>query len=120
MVPRNSPLIEPTDYSNAWRDLALRWCANVAVFVGFVPFVAIAHFVVAWALPAANSAKQDLVVMVAAFVWGAVFIATGIRLSVFRCPRCKELFFIRAGHGWHIFRRSCIHCGLRIGQRDHS
>jgi DNA-directed RNA polymerase subunit RPC12/RpoP len=46
------------------------------------------------------------------------FAASGIRVHLFRCPRCGERF---TSKGWLLFHVSnpftgkCLHCGIRVG-----
>jgi hypothetical protein len=49
---------------------------------------------------------------VAAFVWMALFLFAGVRVNIWRCPRCGESF---SGKWWYnlgFLARRCVHCGL--------
>jgi hypothetical protein len=42
----------------------------------------------------------------------AVFIASGVKLAFFPCPRCQQPFFARFPFQANPFRQTCINCGL--------
>jgi hypothetical protein len=49
---------------------------------------------------------------VIAVVWFAAFFFNGVRLQLWRCPRCGEWF---SGTWWYnksFLARRCVHCGL--------
>jgi hypothetical protein len=55
---------------------------------------------------------------VAAFLWMALFVFTGTRLSVWRCPRCGEWFSSTWWYRKGFLARRCVHCGLRKYQES--
>ena len=44
-------------------------------------------------------------------VWLVSFAAVGVRLTLFRCPRCRRFFFF-TGYSSNHFAQRCVHCGL--------
>ncbi len=44
-------------------------------------------------------------------VWIAALTTSGIRTVAFRCPRCRQLFFVKNAFFMH-WARNCRHCGL--------
>jgi hypothetical protein len=54
---------------------------------------------------------------VVAVLWFALFVFNGVRLQVWRCPRCGEWF---SGTWWYnksFLARQCVHCGLQKYQQ---
>ncbi|HEY3448200.1 MAG TPA: hypothetical protein VGK67_17725 [Myxococcales bacterium] len=49
-----------------------------------------------------------------------LFLGTGIRLTVFKCPRCREPFFMSAGFFRNPFAKKCMRCGLPKWATDSS
>ncbi len=92
-------------YKQAWRSLRLRRLAVAALFFGYLPGVATI------ALSAGNT---ETIALVTALIWMGLFGLAAGWLSVFRCPRCGNLF----GVSWtwsNPLARRCLHCGLSTG-----
>lgn len=52
------------------------------------------------------------------FAWGlAVLVPASFKLGLSLCPRCKKSFHFKFGYG-NIFKRSCLHCGLKLYQKS--
>jgi hypothetical protein len=103
------------DYAAAWRDLRGRRVLFWALFLGFIPGLAGLCFAVGG--PVANpggSEQGEALCGIFALLWVLVFAVAAIRLTLFRCPRCRALFH---STWWrhNPFSRNCLHCGLSQG-----
>src|ERR1700747_3573322 len=96
----------PPDFSAAWRDYRRRrlwflvvWLGGFAVVVTlFYSFGAVIH--------------SELPFYVIVGSWGLGFLVSSLRLSYFRCPRCRKWFFLRPFLSHNLFARRCVHCRL--------
>jgi len=104
-------MIVETNYSAAWRDLKTRRLTLLALFLGYVPGVLAIIFAIGLPLSALTGIKLDYFIYPIAFTWMFGFAAAGLRLQMFRCPRCRRRFFAT---WWYVntFARKCVHCGL--------
>jgi hypothetical protein len=103
------------DYSAAWRDLRRRRIIFYAVWVGYVPAVFAIYYVALRPLLHVFMIKEDYLVLPVAGLWMVAFLVAGIRVQLFRCPRCHQWFFAK----WYSnpFTRKCLHCGLPRGAK---
>lgn len=60
---------------------------------------------------------QDVGVLMLAYM--ALYAGFGINLSVRRCPRCHQQFFVKH-YFLNPFPRYCVHCGLSCHHSDSS
>ena len=77
-----------------------------AVFLSGIPVFMLVSFVSQKLLHTITPAS------VTAGLWMALFGVNGIRLQLWRCPRCGECF---SGTWWYnksFLARRCVHCGL--------
>lgn len=92
-------------YEARWNDYRSRYRVVSAIFLSYVPAVALIGIAIAqW------SGSERPVYFVAA-AWMIAFAIAGVRLSTFRCPRCAKWFFAT----WYFHNplaRHCVHCGL--------
>ncbi len=96
-------------YARRWHDLKRRRLLNWALFLGYLPGVAL--IVVAMDRSAPGWHGADIYVVLS---WMTAFLASAVYQSAFRCPRCGQRFFSTAG--WHNpWARKCLHCGLPRG-----
>ena len=93
-----------SSYREQWKDLRRR---DRLVLVGFLLFPLVP--VVGWALQGLPGGRRILF----AFVLGSMLftITASIRAGAFRCPRCRERFFLD-GNYRNSFTRKCLRCGL--------
>jgi len=87
-----------TDYIREWRSYRRRFRTTFAV----------------WVLPAAaiylSGVGGPLQIWLIA-AWLLAFTVSMIWLFSFRCPRCREWYFIKLPTN-HPLTRVCVHCGL--------
>jgi len=89
-----------------WKDYRRIRNQWILVFLGYMPVVGTVGFVSIKLFHTTTPA------FVTAFFWMALFLFTGIRVNVWRCPRCGEWF---SGTWWYnlgFLARRCVHCGL--------
>jgi hypothetical protein len=99
-----------SEYAAAWRDL--RRCERTffVVFITFAPGV----LTLSWAFGILLGPHDDGPALVIAILWAAVGGIVAIRHGLFRCPRCRQPFFVtRLGFSNPLSRR-CLHCKLPI------
>jgi hypothetical protein len=75
------------------------------VFLTYLPGVAIIG------IPLARLSRSRIVFFVTLGLWWLAFMATGLSLSFWKCPRCRKRFFSK---WWYhnSFARKCVHCKL--------
>lgn len=103
------------DYAAAWRELRLRRRLLWVLFLGYIPGVAALCFLVGGPVTSLGGSKQgEVVCAVIALLWILAFAVAAIRLTLFRCPRCRQLFH---STWWrhNPFARNCLHCDLAQG-----
>ncbi|RKI03448.1 hypothetical protein D7Y04_00165 [Corallococcus sp. AB038B] len=93
-----------SSYREQWKDLRRR---GRRVLVGFLLFPLVP--VVGQALHGRPGGSRILL----AFVLGSMLftVVSSIRAILFRCPRCRERFFIDGPYR-NSFTRKCLRCGL--------
>jgi hypothetical protein len=103
-------------YLDSWRDLRLRKRLFYLVVLGFPVLWIGLRFLVALISPPPQDIpfRADPWIPVAYIV---MWIATGIYLNFYRCPRCEKLFFLGTP-GVIFFKRSCVHCGLADNEKN--
>ncbi|AFE03298.1 hypothetical protein COCOR_00146 [Corallococcus coralloides DSM 2259] len=91
-------------YREQWDDLRRRY--RLAI-VGFLLFPLIP--VVGWALQGRPGGSRILL----AFALGSMLLTViaSFRAGFFRCPRCREWFFLDGPYR-NSFTRKCLRCGL--------
>ena len=90
--------------------IKVRRVLRVVVLVGFYGCVALALGKWLWAEHAAVHMRSYIALMV---ILGLAAICGGFLLRIARCPRCGELFAVRA-KARNNFTSKCMNCGLRL------
>jgi hypothetical protein len=87
-------------FDNARNDLGARWRLFWLVWLGFLPVAGVGELFL----------HSRLLVV----AWAALFLAVGLRLSLFICPRCERYAFF----GWmgssNVFSQCCRRCQLPL------
>ena len=101
-------MTEMERYTEAWRDRRKRMLVFKAMQIAFFPLLVVLTICVEYAdVPSS---------MIAIPVWFAGYIATGVWLNRFRCPRCGKLYYWRVQLKGAAERqkkwRNCHWCGL--------
>jgi len=91
------------EYEIAWQGYRRRRNLFGIAFLSFVPF--------AYLIDHLTLKSYGWTIQLFAIIWMIVFLAAGIRMQHFPCPRCGKWFFSR---GWtsNMIAERCIHCGL--------
>ena len=98
------------DYRAAWRDRRRRMLIFKSVQIAFFPIII--GFALMW--PSGVVPRQALLVFP---FWFIAYLAAGVWLNRFRCPRCGNLYYWR----WQPLKRAlerqarwrdCHYCGL--------
>lgn len=111
-VPPGPTAVAPT-YAAAWQDFRRR---RRAVWIIWLTYLPGAGGVAALGQRVVGSGTPGIVVAV---MWMAAFLASGLRVGAFRCPRCGERFTSRGGPLFRVnnpFTGKCLHCGVRVGE----
>jgi len=95
------------DYEDDWREYKRIRNTFFIIFAAYVP--------VCFSIGVLSSRlfRTFVPAFVAAFIWMALFLMSGIRVNLWRCPNCGEWF---SGTGWYnlgFLARRCVHCGLQ-------
>jgi hypothetical protein len=92
--------------------LKIRSVLRVVVIAGFYGCIALAIGKWIWADQPAVHMRSYIAFMV---ILGLAAICGGYLLRIARCPRCGELFAVRAqGRARNNFTSKCMNCGLRL------
>ena len=95
------------DYQEDWKEYKRIRNTFFLVFLTYIPVCGTVGFI------SEKLFHTSTPVFVVAFLWMALFLITGVRLQLWRCPRCGEWF---CGTWWYnkgFLARRCVHCGLR-------
>jgi len=99
-------MTESGDYQQAWQRYRLQGRIWIALFVLYVPAV------VGTALLSAHYWHSLMPAIAVAIVWMALTMYLGVRINMWRCPRCGQPFSGTLWRSKGIFARQCVHCGL--------
>ena len=95
-------------YAEQWKEYRKRrfmfWC----VLLGGVPFVGLCGYILDQILPVRVSNPAMLALGSALLLTYGV---AGVRLTSWRCPRCRKEYFVR-GILVNQLASRCLHCGL--------
>ena len=94
------------EYEEDWKEYKRIRNQWFFVFLGYVPVCGIVAFL------SIKLFKTFTPAFVTAFVWMALFVYTGIRVNVWRCPRCGKWFSATWWYNLGFLARRCVHCGL--------
>jgi hypothetical protein len=97
--------MESVSYHQQWQDYRKRSYRFWAVFLTFIPGVALIG------IPLSRLLGSDGVVFVVAMIWMAAFAITAVYKSYWSCPRCNKPFFQKWWYHNPLAGR-CVHCGL--------
>ena len=102
-----------TDYTSAWDNYRRRrrWLFGVWLG-GFVALAGLAKLLHTGPIQNYEVSINQLFLGVAISVWFIASTIAGVRLLLFRCPRCGRHFFVMWWRG-DMFARRCLHCKLR-------
>jgi hypothetical protein len=96
-----------SDYQQEWQQYRKNRNQFWLVVVSYLPVVSIVAFI------STRLFHTPIPGFVVALFWMGLFAFTGIRVQMWRCPRCGEWF---SGTWWYnlgFLARRCVHCGLR-------
>jgi len=95
-------------YAEQWNEYRTRrfmfWCVSL----GGVPFVGLCWYLQDQIFPGSVSSPVSLAPAIAVVLAYGV---AGIRLTSWRCPRCRKEYFVR-GILVNQLASRCLHCGL--------
>jgi Cytochrome oxidase complex assembly protein 1 len=102
-------------YAAAWRDRRQRFFV-----LRLVQFSSCALILTGWAVSPKHPYVSGRVVLLVFAAWLTAYIAAGVWLNRFRCPRCGKLYYWRLGLKGSAERqkrwRDCHWCGLQQDQ----
>jgi Zn ribbon nucleic-acid-binding protein len=93
-------------YQQNWKEYKRLRNTFIVLLLGGVPVFALVGMLSVKLFHSATPAS------VVAILWFALFFFNGIRLQLWRCPRCEDWF---SGTWWYnksFLARRCVHCGL--------
>jgi hypothetical protein len=107
-VPSSARITEY--YAKAWRDRRRRMIVFKTVQISFLPTILVLWFL--------SSLHPDWgKVILAVPTWLIAYVAAGVWLNRFRCPRCGKLYYWRVQLKGSVPRqtrwRDCHYCGLQ-------
>ena len=94
------------NYAERFKSLRRRELLAIGLFLGYLPIVGALAWLVSRVTPSESPA------MVLALAWMLAFALAGLRVSLFRCPRCAKRFYMNK-YLVTTLGRKCPHCGLR-------
>jgi len=110
-VPPSIDMVER--YAKAWRDRRRRMVVFKTVQLSFLPMI-----LVLWYLFSIHPEWHRLLLALPA--WFTAYMAAGVWLNRFHCPRCGRLYYWRAQLKGSMPRqkrwRDCRYCGLQQDQ----
>lgn len=111
---RISPSARTTEcYAKAWRDRRRRMIVFKTVQISLFPMILVLWFL--------SSLHPNWGRVILAFpAWLVAYLAAGVWLNLFRCPRCGKLYYWRVHLKGYMQRqtrwRDCRYCGLQQDQ----
>jgi hypothetical protein len=104
-------MIVGTNYSDAWTDLGKRKARLLFLILGFIPGVVFISYIFNLFR---SSTTKDFGLIAISWIF-AILLAVG-HLGGFKCPRCKQLFFIGGWSGYNMMTSKCLNCGLPVNE----
>jgi len=100
---------EQEKYLKAWKGYKRNVRTLWVLIVGFFP---LACSVIK---PLINVYQSDLPMTFFGLAWLITLFYLSIRIGLFKCPRCGELFFEKCILGRFVgfYTNKCVHCGLQ-------
>lgn len=99
-------MTEKNDYKKQWDDYRKRNRIVIALFVGYIPGVALL------AIPLVKFLKSEIPFYIIALSWMVAIGWAWIRLILFRCPRCGDRFMMNK-YFVVASGKKCPYCGLQ-------
>jgi hypothetical protein len=96
-----------SDYQREWQQYKRLRNQFLLVFAGYVP---VCFTVAAVSIKSFHTFTPGFFV---AFFWMVLFLFTGFRAQMWRCPRCGKWFSATWWYNLGFLARRCVHCGLR-------
>jgi len=93
-------------YEQKWSEYRRLRNTFFLVFLGAVPVFLVVSFV------SEKLIHTTFPASLVAVLWLALFAFYGIRLQLWRCPRCGKWFAATWWYNKSFFARRCVHCGL--------
>ena len=102
-------------YAKAWRDRRRRMVVFKTVQISFFPMI-----LLLWYLSSIRPESDRVRRVLAVPTWFIAYVAAGVWLNRFRCPRCGKLYYWRVQLKGYMQRqtrsRDCRYCGLQQDQ----
>ena len=102
-------MTETGRYAEAWRDRRRRMLVFKAIQIAFFPLLVVLALMSKYVRTQANP-------VVAVPLWFIAYMAAGVWLNRFRCPRCGKLYYwrvqLKGAMGREKKWRDCRWCGL--------
>jgi hypothetical protein len=112
-------VIENSRYAEAWRDRRRRMVLFKTIQFLFLPMI-LAAAVISSKLPGTYR-KSMPQAFIALPIWFVAYVAAGVWLNRFRCPRCGKFYYWRLEWKGSVERqknwRNCHHCNLQQDAR---
>jgi predicted RNA-binding Zn-ribbon protein involved in translation (DUF1610 family) len=107
--PIDARVSQPTPKKPYWEKYRWlrRWC-----FIVWITYIPVGFYI---AFPLTRFLHSDAPAYLICGTWMVAFIALGMRMAWFLCPRCGKRFFFRGRGvvGFHNpLARRCLNCGL--------
>jgi len=107
---------EVARYAAAWKDRRRRFFVFKATQIAGVPILLGAAYLSDGMTLRASHSLFAIPIFQAMPIWLVGYVAAGVWLNRFRCPRCGKLYYWRLQLSGYMKRqmnwRSCRHCGL--------
>lgn len=94
------------EYDQDWKEYKKARNLFWLVFVSYVPIVMTVAIV---SIKLFNTFTPAFIL---AFIWMVFFVITGMRVNLWRCPRCNKWFSATWWYNLGFLARRCVHCGL--------
>jgi len=98
-------MIRDSKSTSEWSEYRSRRRAFFLIWLGGMPVTVLISVVLI------KLFRSPVVFYFMGIAWLLSFGVAGIRLTLFRCPRCRRYFFFTGFSGNH-FAQRCVHCGL--------
>jgi len=102
-------------YESQWQEYRKRSKWFLWVFLTYVPGAATLGIITTKLL----NTDSETPFIVIAIIWMVAFAVTGVRLSLWKCPRCGKWFSTKLLYH-NIASKKCLHCGLPKWSNDES
>jgi hypothetical protein len=93
-------------FAQSWRGYRRRWFIVLALFLGYLPAVAGAHYLFDRVL------QRPSLALVFGVAWLLCILTAFVWLWSLPCPRCARRFVSKSWLRWSLYAKACQHCGL--------